>query len=207
MTVENPEPDTSAVALLAEPPAADDIDSEETTPPPAKRHSAWRTLRELVLGLAVVALVFVGTRSVAQGREVLGPSMQPTFQQGQRIFVAKYVVGSPAHGDVVVFKPPVASQDDFIKRVIGVPGDHVVVRDGVVSVNGQPLDEPYVHGAISACGGQYCDVTLGADEYYVMGDNRPNSSDSRYWGPVKGSNIKGHAWLRYFPFGDFKFAP
>ena len=207
MTMDFPEPDMFAPALPAEPLAEAGAEVAAVPPSPARRGSGWRTLRELVVGLAVVALVFAGTRSVAQGREVLGPSMQPTFHQGQRIFVAKYVVGSPAHGDVIVFKPPVPSQDDFIKRVIGVPGDHVVVRDGVVSVNGQQLDEPYIHGAISACSGQYCDVTLSPDEYYAMGDNRPNSSDSRYWGPVKGSSIKGHAWLRYFPFGDFKFAP
>lgn len=168
---------------------------------------AWGALREILISAAIVAVIFFGTREVAQGREVLGPSMQPTFHQGQRIFITKYLVGSPAHGDVVVFKPPVQSPDDYIKRVIGVPGDHVVVSHGTVSVNGQALSESYVHGQTSACAGQWCDVTLGPNEYFVLGDNRGNSADSRFWGPVTGENIRGKAWLRFYPLDEFKFAP
>ncbi|HLZ72347.1 MAG TPA: signal peptidase I [Dehalococcoidia bacterium] len=184
------------------------LDSAPAAMPRTPRRSRlWPVLRETLLSVAIVAVIFVGTREVAQGREVLGPSMQPTFHQGQRIFITKYLVGSPAHGDVVVFKPPVQSPDDYIKRVIGVPGDHVVVAHGTVSVNGQALSESYVHGQTTTCGGQYCDVTLGANQYYVLGDNRGNSADSRFWGPVSGDNIKGKAWLRFYPLDEFKFAP
>ena len=175
---------------------------------PVRRPSrVWAALRETLISLAIVAVVFLGTREVAQGREVLGPSMQPTFHQGQRIFITRYLVGSPAHGDVIVFKPPVQSPDDYIKRVIGVPGDHVVVAHGTVTVNGQTLNESYVHGQTTICGGQWCDVTLGSNQYYVLGDNRGNSADSRFWGPVNGDNIRGKAWLRFYPLDEFKFAP
>ncbi len=218
MTMELPEPAPEPEAGLNQADAeraataawADDLPLA-TAPfavPAAQRPSrGWAVLRELLLSVAIVAVIFVGTREVAQGREVLGPSMQPTFHQGQRIFITKYLVGSPAHGDVVVFKPPVQSPDDYIKRVIGVPGDHVVVAHGTVSVNGQTLAEGYVHGQTTSCGGQYCDVTLGADQYFVLGDNRGNSADSRFWGPVNGANIKGKAWLRFYPLDEFKFSP
>jgi signal peptidase I len=215
MDTPEPAPDLEAgfslhdgAALTSDVLDADSLQETITPATPTRRQSrAWAVLREVLLSAAMVAVVFLGTREVAQGREVLGPSMQPTFHQGQRIFITKYLVGNPAHGDVVVFKPPVQSPDDYIKRVIGVPGDHVVVRNGKVSVNDQTLTESYAHGQVTACGGQYCDVTLGPDQYYVMGDNRANSADSRFWGPVNGSSIKGKAWLRFYPLDEFKFAP
>jgi signal peptidase I len=219
MTMESHEPAPESPASLNA--AASDAPGEDTPPfdplldaesgavpaaePSRRGRRAWNVLRETLISAAIVAVVFLGTREVAQGREVLGPSMQPTFHQGQRIFITKYLVGSPAHGDVIVFKPPVQSPDDYIKRVIGLPGDHVVVQGGTVTVNGQALAESYVHGQVTSCGGRYCDVTLGPDEYFVLGDNRPDSSDSRFWGPVKGENIRGKAWLRFYPLGDFKF--
>jgi len=203
------------VTTEQEVPAGDAAEPGDSVPSPEipqpsrpKRGGGFRrALGDLALAAVAVLLVFAGTRSVAQGREVLGPSMQPTFEQGQRIFVAKYLLHDPGRGDVVVFKPPVASKDDFIKRVIGVPGDHVVIRNGSVTVNGEPLSEAYIHGAATLCNGRFCDVTLGLDQYYVMGDNRPNSSDSRSWGPVTRSNIRGQVWLRFYPLGDFKLEP
>jgi signal peptidase I len=183
-------------------PVFHDIETSEQPPqPPAvRRSSAWGTL-------AIVALVFLATRSVAQGREVLGPSMQPTYHSGQRIFVTSYFLGSPSRGDVIVFKPPVNQNEDYIKRVIGLPGDHVQIDGGVVYVNGQELSEPYLHDVNTDCAGRWCDVTLGPNQYYVMGDNRPNSSDSRFWGPVSGSAIAGRAWLRFYPLDQFKLDP
>ena len=110
-----------------------------------------------------------------------------------------YLFHRPRRGDVVVFDPPypnrgageIIRRRDYIKRVIGEPGDHVVVKDGRVSVNGQQLDEQYLGGVQTFCGGQWCDLTLGPDEYFVMGDNRANSSDARLWGPVTGDRIVG----------------
>jgi signal peptidase I len=143
-----------------------------------------------------------------QGREVRGPSMQPAYHTGQRLFVTRYFFSAPNRGDVIVFHPTGPAKDDFIKRVIGVPGDRVVVRNGGVWVNGEALSEPYLAGGIqSACAGRWCDVLLGPNEYFVMGDNRPNSSDSRIWGPVTNSQIVGKAWLLYYPFSEFGLAP
>jgi signal peptidase I len=91
--------------------------------------------------------------------------------------------------------------------VIGVPGDRVAVRDGRVFVNGIELDEPYVARGQSACFTRWCDVTLAPGQFYVMGDNRANSSDSRAWGPVTQGNIVGRAWLLYYPLSEFGLAP
>jgi signal peptidase I len=172
--------------------------------PPVRHRQWWRVAREVLLTAAFSVLLLIGTRTVAQGREVFGPSMQPTFQQGQRVAIGKYLFGGPGRGDVIVFHPPAPTKDEYIKRVIGLPGDHVQVQGGQVSVNGVPLNEPYLHQVVTTCAGPRCDITLGADQYYVMGDNRPNSSDSRAWGPVAGDRISGKAWLRFFPFTDFR---
>jgi signal peptidase I len=167
----------------------------------------FRPLREALQVALIAAVLFVGTRTVVQGREVRGPSMQPTYHSGQRLFVTRYFFSEPHRGDVVVFHPPTPSKDDYIKRVIGVPGDHIVVKDGRVWVNGEERAESYRAGAQTTCFGRYCDVVLGEGEYYVLGDNRPNSSDSRIWGPVKRDRIVGKAWLLYYPFSDFGLAP
>jgi signal peptidase I len=139
--------------------------------------SRWLDLlRELLLSALLAALLFLGTHSAIQAREVLGPSMQPTYHTGERLFIDRaiyarfnfgavarfipflpsgsndsYVFHGPQRGDVVVFKPPVPSRDDYIKRVIGVSGDHILVRGGDVSVNGRVIDEPYIHAATTAC--------------------------------------------------------
>ncbi len=147
-------------------------------------------------------------------------SMEGTLLVGDFLLVNKAVYGAevpftgkhlpaieqPKHGDVIVFEWPEDRTKNFIKRVIGLPGDHVQVKDGRVLVNGHELLEPYLR-AQTFCGGQWCDVQLGADEYFVMGDNRPNSSDSRLWGPVSGRNIIGKTWLIYLPVDHFGPAP
>ena len=173
----------------------------------ARRSVAWRTLRETLTIVVVAAAIFFGSRTVVQGREVLGPSMQPTYHTGQRLFVLRYFFHDPNQGDIVVFHPPVPSKDDYIKRVVGGPGDHIAVKDGRVAVNGLLLNEPYLNGVRTPCAGRWCDLTLGPDEYFVMGDNRPASSDSRAWGPVTKDQIVGRAWLLYYPFSDFGFVP
>ena len=171
------------------------------------RGGKLRLVRETLQVALIAAVLFVGTRTVVQGREVRGPSMQPTYHSGQRLFVTRYFFSEPHRGDVVVFHPPTPSKDDYIKRVIGVPGDHVVVKDGRVWVNGEERFESYRVGAQTTCFGRYCAITLREGEYYVLGDNRPNSSDSRAWGPVRRDRIVGKAWLLYYPLSEFGPAP
>lgn len=175
-----------------------------------------------------VVLVFM-IFSALIGRFVIHQtSMEPNFHEGQRVVVSKldslwsnwFVdtvqaagthTSSPFvlhHGQIAVFYETAAKQGDpLIKRVIGVPGDVVEVRDGAVLVNGQPLDEPYINGLTTSCYSYCGPITLGADTYFMMGDNRPVSRDSRSFGPVPVDQIIGRVVLRYWPFDQAEFYP
>jgi signal peptidase I len=111
--------------------------------------------------------------------------------------------GSPfalKRGQIVVFyKTPKRDEDALIKRVIGLPGDTIEMRDGAVVVNGTAIDEPYVHGLQTGCGNSCGPITLGPDQYFLMGDNRSNSLDSRMFGPIPASQVVGRVVLRYWP--------
>lgn len=207
---------------------------ERTLPPVVSRTvcpSRLRGVREAARTLLLALLCFAAISAVVQGREVEGRSMEPTLHPGQRLLVnrgvyvrvnaerllgwlpgvhletrPRYVFHRPRRGEVIVFSPPVGGGADLIKRVIGLPGEHVRIADGRVYINGQRLDEPYLHGMQTACFGPWCDLTLSADEYYVLGDNRAASSDSRLWGPIRAGTIVGKAWLIYHPLADFGFA-
>jgi signal peptidase I len=208
--------------------------TERPHPTERRQRSGLLLARELVETAILALVIFMGVRGLVQNFRVEGASMDPTYATGQYVLVNKalyarvnlkalgrvvpfidsdetahYVFRGPRRGEVIVFHPPAPNSydRDFIKRVIGLPGEHVQVKDGRVYINGQELSEPYVRVAQTFCGGQQCDVQLGPDEYYVMGDNRANSSDSRLWGPVPGRNIIGKAWLIYLPIGDFGPAP
>lgn len=134
-----------------------------------------------------------------------GPSMEPNFATGQFVLVSRvnYLIGEPQRGDVVVFKYPNDPREDYIKRVIGTPGDTVEIRDMLVYVNGAQLDEPYINEPCtpSSCRDQSWE--LGADEYFVMGDNRNHSSDSRAFGTVQRDLLIGEALIRYWPPQDW----
>ena len=173
----------------------------------------WTGAHALVLFLILSALI---------GRfEVHQISMEPTFHEGQRVLVSKLdslwssLVVRTAHaaesrrsspfalrrGQVVVFyRAPERDDDALIKRVIGLPGDTLEIRDGQVLVNGAALDEPYIRGANTSCNATCGPLTLAADEYFMMGDNRVNSLDSRSFGPIAADQIVGRVVLRYWPF-------
>jgi len=150
----------------------------------------------------------------AQAFTIPSGAMQPTLLPGDYIMVDKSVYRSqaPRRGDIVVFQYPPDERRDFIKRIIGVPGDVVAVRGQQVLVNGRKLVEPYLNGATAAstsqpdhCGYLYaCEPTsVPADSYFVLGDDREHSQDSRYWGFVKREKIKGRASLVYWSWdGD-----
>jgi signal peptidase I len=129
--------------------------------------------------------------------------MEPTLHNHEYILVEKvsYWFRSPERGDIVVFRYPGDPSEDYIKRVIGLPGDHVVVHDGHVFVNGHQLTEPYI-----AAPPDYTDDRVVAKgDLYVLGDNRDNSSDSHEWGLLPRANIIGRAWVAYWPIPDLTF--
>lgn len=205
-------------------------------PPPAASRARAGTvlLREVVETAILALLIFLGVRAIVQNFRVEGASMDPTYATGQYVLVNKalyseinletlskflpfwqssdrhhHLFRGPHRGEVIVFHPPLTNSfdRDFIKRVIGLPGDHIQVKESKIYINGQLMQEPYLPPINTFCGGPYCDLTLGPDQYYVMGDNRTNSSDSRLWGPVTGDKIIGKTWWIYLPFNKFGGAP
>ena len=167
-----------------------------------------RMLREILETIALTVLMFLVFRFAVQNYRVDGLSMLPTLQDQQYIVVnrAAYLFHPPERGDIIVFAYPVDPSQDYIKRIIGLPGDRVQVsREGVVSVNGVELHEPYVKDTTNPY--PPTDIQLGPDQYFVLGDNRGDSSDSRVWGPVPRQNIIGQAWFVYWPLNEFHAIP
>ena len=159
------------------------------------------TVSTIVFIIAVTVLFDLAIpRSLVDGH-----SMEPTFYGDDRLVVSRvnYLIGSPQRGDILVFNSLVPSEAErgimLIKRVVGLPGDTVEIRDQKVYVNGDALDEPYT---LEPCEINRCrddSWTLGSDEYFVMGDNRNNSRDSRRFGPVPITKIVGQVVFRYWP--------
>lgn len=194
-------------------------------------------VRELVETALFILLVFFIVRGIVQNFKIEGSSMEPTLHTGQYILVNKlvyfhfdlnaplrlmpgqevldqrviYPFYQPRRGDIVVFEYPRDVSKDYIKRVIGLPGDTVEIRDGQVLVNGEVLDQPYLEGVPTYCvAGYACQVgpvEVPAGHIFVMGDNRANSSDSREWGPLPLDRVVGQAWLIYYPVGDWGLVP
>jgi signal peptidase I len=202
----------------------------DETPPGKRRSSSATVIREVVETVILAVLIFFAVRAVVQNFKVEGSSMVPSFIDGEYMLVNKavysridlgaihkvlpfvdpgnhpkrYIFHGPQRGDVIVFHPPPAAggdRKDFIKRIIGVPGDTIDFHDNHVYVNNRQVVEPYI-SATTTCQGQYCHLTLGDDQYFVMGDNRNNSSDSRFWGPVQADKIIGKALLIYWCGGS-----
>ncbi len=156
------------------------------------------------LVLAIVLYLFIMTP-----HEVVGNSMHPTYKNGEFLMANKisYKFSEPQRGDVVIFK--YSDTQDFIKRIIGIPGDKVMIKDGRIYINDELLDESnYLEDTVVSNGGSYIHegqtITVNEDQYFVCGDNRTNSSDSREFGPIDVSKIKGKAWIVFFPFSEFR---
>jgi signal peptidase I len=170
----------------------------EALPQPSIWHGLGSALRELVETLILTLVIFLVIRFAVQNFRIEGYSMEPNFHDGEFLLVNKilYMLRPPERGDVIVFVPPTSSSRDFIKRVIGLPGDRVEVINGKVYINGEMLDEPYPLNVASYSAPA---VTVPPDEYFVLGDNRNNSSDSHSWGTVSVKKIIGKAWVTYWP--------
>lgn len=161
-----------------------------------------------VKSLAVIAVLVVILRLfVIQPFIVDGSSMEPNFHNREYILVDKvsYNFSTPQRGQVIVFHPPENPGENYIKRVIGIPGDTIEITGGHVFVNNIELTEPYLSKANQGETEQYNTngpVKLAADQYFVLGDNRLHSSDSREWGVLPRQNIIGKTWIVLFPLND-----
>lgn len=158
----------------------------------------WKRIALDILETIVLAVVlYFGINAVSARVRVDGFSMNPTLQDKEYILVNKlaYKTGEPARGDIVVFMFPMNLQEDLIKRVIGLPGESVSVRNGVVTVNGAILDEPYIAAAPSYDG----EWTVPEGQLFVLGDNRNDSRDSHQWNYLPIENVIGKAVLIYWP--------
>lgn len=155
-------------------------------------------LRELIETLVLTLVIFLVIRFAVQNFRIEGFSMEPNFHDGQYLFVNKliYMLHPPQRGDVIVFVPPNNNSRDYIKRVIGLPGDRIEIRSGKVFLNGEPLVESYPLNEGSYSTGS---LVVSPDEYFVLGDNRNFSSDSHSWGTVSAKKIIGKAWISYWP--------
>lgn len=168
-------------------------------------HWGGRLLREVLEVAVLTLLLFIGVRLLVQNYEVDGPSMQPTLQNQEYILVDKaiYYLHSPERGDIIVFAYPKDTSVDYVKRIIGVPGDTVqVMGNGQVIVDGTTIQEPYISSLSNPYGPETWHV--GPNQYFVLGDHRDDSSDSRAWGLVPRNDIVGKASLVYWPMSQVK---
>jgi len=175
-------------------------DQDQPAPRQSRGRGVVRFVRELLetilpaLLIALLINVFVG-----QATRVEGQSMEPNLHSEQRLVVEKlsYRFHGPQRFDIVVLKMPSQGEELLIKRVIGLPGETIEIRDGLVYVDGKPLEEPFTDDLTHA--GQESIVIVPPLHIYVMGDNRDRSNDSRSFGPVSIDNIVGRAWFSYWP--------
>ena len=184
-----------------------------------------RVAREIIEAVVLALIVFLIIQTGVRNFKVEGASMQPTLEGGQYLLVNKLVyfrldmarlsrvipfwrveqsgeagerfaLRPPQRGEVIVFHYPRDTTKDFVKRVIGLPGETVGVESGEVFIDGEQLVEPYLTSRDTSSSNA---IILGDNEYYVMGDNRRGSNDSRNWGPVAGELVLGKVWFVYWP--------
>ena len=186
-----------------------------------------RFAREFAEAIVLALIVFLVIQTSIRNFKVDGSSMHPTLEGGQYLLVNKLVysqidterlsrilpfwskdrpsghfaIHPPQRGEVIVFRFPKDPRKDFVKRVVGLPGETVELRRGVVYVDGTRLEEPYLTDRDNSTRPA---VLLGEEQYFVLGDNRPSSNDSRNWGPVPEKNVVGKVWVVYWPFSELR---
>ena len=167
------------------------------------KQSSSHFTREIIETVALTVLIFLAIRFTVQNFLVDGPSMQPGLHTGEYVLVNKlaYTFHAPQRGDVIVFELPEDTSENLIKRVIGLPGDKLVLTANTVTVDGVTLNEPYIS---APNGTQPETVTVPPNDFFVMGDNRPISDDSRDWGFVPKDDIIGKAVMVYWPLGNWQ---
>lgn len=160
-------------------------------------------LQGIVVVLAIMVMIYL---FIMSPQEINGQSMFPTFYNGEYILTNKveYKLHSPIRGDIVIFKSPRNKDIDYIKRIIGLPGERIKLENNKYFINDKQLTEAYIGTEVTTFGGSYLqegvEVSIPEGKYFVSGDNRPHSSDSREFGPIPAEDIIGKALLRYWPF-------
>lgn len=167
-----------------------------------KKKTTWGVIWELVQTLLMAAVLYFAIDFCIARVRVENISMETTFTEGELLMVNRlnYKFNEPKRGDVVIFEAPTAPGKDYIKRMIGLPGDKVSVTNGKLSINGNEIDESWVHEPINYSGAW----VVPADQYFVLGDNRNHSSDSHSWGFVPRENLIGNAFFCYWPLNHIR---
>jgi signal peptidase I len=176
----------------------------ETSAPSANRRAASAFVREIIETLLLTFFIFFIVNSLVGRYRIDGNSMNPTLLNGEYLLISNfaYQLDEPQRGEIIVFRHP-RSELNLIKRVIGLPGDTIQVQNGLVYVNNVPLDEPYIQSPPTY--GSSWVVPDG--QYFVLGDNRNNSSDSHAWGFLPADHILGKALIVYWPPSDWAKVP
>jgi signal peptidase I len=176
--------------------------------PPASTGSSF--LRELAEVVLLAVILYIGISFAVQTVHVEGLSMFATLDDNDYLIANKidYRLHAPQRGDIIILRPPNNNSTDFIKRVIALPGERLLIRDGFVYINGHRLIEPYVPEAWVVFNnwpttGSPNGAVIPPNQYFVMGDNRNKSQDSRYFGPIGRDRIDGRAWFRIWPLNNF----
>lgn len=183
-------------------------DEPAAAPAPTKRRRRGRAVIGWLIWLVPAMLIGTALKTyVGEPYKVPSGSMLPTIEPGDWIVANKMAddLGDYSYGDLVVFLPPPAVEDDvdaLVKRIIGLPGDEIAFIGGVVVRNGEPVDEPYLAPDTITRPKGTAPVTVPDGAFFVLGDNRSSSVDSRIYGPVAGENIIGRASLRFWPLTD-----
>jgi signal peptidase I len=178
-----------------------DIIQSSGNPEPFQSNKPRSVFLDILETLVLAVVFFLGINLISARILVDGASMEPTLETGERVIVNRlsYKFGSPMQGDIIVFHPPPNPSEEYIKRVIGLPGDTVQVKNGSVYVNGQLLQENYLDVKTNYTG----TWQVPEDQLFVLGDNRNNSSDSHNWGFVPMDYVVGKAILVYWPPTDW----
>jgi signal peptidase I len=167
-------------------------------------------LRELAEVVLLAVILYIGISFAVQTVHVEGLSMFATLDDNDYLIANKidYRLHAPQRGDIIILRPPNNNSTDFIKRVIALPGERLLIRDAVVYINGHRLIEPYLPEAWTVNtswneSGNPDGTVIPTNQYFVMGDNRNRSQDSRFFGPIGRDRIDGRAWFRIWPLGHF----
>ena len=165
------------------------------------KKSMIRELLETVISAGIIAFIII--TFIGQVTVVRGASMEPTLHNNERLIANKisYRFETPERGEIIIFRPPLEIKRNYIKRIVGIPGDKIEIANGEIYLNDKKLEESYVKNRSY----ENMPTTIVPDNsFFVLGDNRPNSSDSRYWGFVPRKNVVGKAWVIFWPLNEIR---